>query len=75
MLDKKDLKAIEKVFDARFDVKVKGALTEFFEALMLPYFEHNEKDHKEIKEEIKAVGEHIEDHAKRISLLEAVTSV
>jgi len=49
MLDKKDLKDIRSLFDSSFDVKIKGALTEFFETLILPYFENNEKDHEEMK--------------------------
>ena len=50
MLDKKDLKAIGSLFD----VKIKSALTEFFETLILPYFEHNEKDHAEIRSTLKS---------------------
>lgn len=42
MLDKKDFKTIETL--------MQKALTEFFDTLVLPYFEHNEQDHKEIKE-------------------------
>ncbi|MBI2613764.1 MAG: hypothetical protein HYW62_03250 [Candidatus Levybacteria bacterium] len=54
MLDKKDLKAIEKIFDIRFNVNIKGALTEFFDTLILPYFERNEKDHAEIRATLKS---------------------
>lgn len=50
MLDKKDLKAIGSIFD----VKIKSALTEFFETLILPYFEHNEKSHAEIRATLKS---------------------
>lgn len=71
MLDKKDLKAIEDLLKKN----MKKSLTEFFDTLVLPYFEHNEQNHKEIKTELKVIGEHIEGHAKRISRLEAITSV
>ncbi len=65
MLDKKDLKAIEKVFDARFDIKIKSALTNFFETLLLPYFEHNEENHAEIRETLKLHGKRFDNHDKR----------
>ena len=45
MLDKKDFKDIKKL--------MQNALEEFFETLILPYFEHYENDHKEIKDILK----------------------
>jgi len=44
MLTKRDLKDVKQV--------VQEALKEFFETLILPYFEHNEKDHKDIKQQL-----------------------
>lgn len=64
MLDKKDLKAMEEVFDARFDVKIKNALTEFFETLLLPYFDRNEDDHKEIKQILNKHEVLLKEHGK-----------
>lgn len=77
-MDKKfDLNSKE--MDKRLDVKFKEAFREFYETLLLPYFEHNEKEHKEIREEIRTqVGElkeYIKDHEKRISKLESIASV
>lgn len=45
MLDKKDFSTIESLIQKN----IKNALREFFETLILPYFEHNEKDHEEMK--------------------------
>lgn len=45
MLMKSDLKQIKGLMQA--------SLQEFFETLILPYFEHNEQDHKEIREILK----------------------
>ena len=46
MLDKKDLINVK--------VIVQDSLKEFFETLILPYFEHNEKDHAEIRLTLKS---------------------
>ena len=46
MLDKKDLKDVKTI--------VQDALQEFFETLILPYFDHNEKDHAEMKAILKS---------------------
>ena len=46
MLDIKDLKDIK--------VIVQDSLKEFFETLVLPYFEHNEDDHAEIRSSFKS---------------------
>lgn len=51
MLDKKDFSTIESLIQKN----IKNALQEFFETLILPYFEHNEEDHKEIR---KTLSEH-----------------
>ena len=45
MLDKKDFSTIESLIQKN----LKNALTEFFETLILPYFEKNEKDHEEMR--------------------------
>lgn len=68
MLTKKDVREI-----------MIDALGEFFETVLSPYFDHehkeNQKMHHEIKKEIRSIGEHIEDHEKRIGRVEALTSV
>ncbi len=56
MLDIKDLKDIK--------VIVQDSLKEFFETVILPYFEHNEDDHKEIKHQLKQHGELLEKHGE-----------
>lgn len=45
MLDKQDIKTIKGLLN--------DALKEFYETLLMPYFEQNEHDHKEIKEHLK----------------------
>jgi hypothetical protein len=69
MLSKNDLNQIEKIFDKN----MKESLREFFETLILPYFEHNEKDHADMKKGIKDIKEHVIDHEKRLGKLEAIT--
>lgn len=49
MLNKSDLLSIEELIRKN----VKNTLQEFFETLILPYFEHNEEDHKEMKKILK----------------------
>lgn len=97
MLDKKDLQAFGKMLDDRlgltekkFDEKLKDGFIQFWETLVLPYFDRNEKHHQEIKEKIESmdktmermgdnlyeIKDYIKDHEKRIRTLEkaAVTS-
>ncbi|MBI4079588.1 MAG: hypothetical protein HY429_04850 [Candidatus Levybacteria bacterium] len=66
MLNKKDLEKIEKIMGDK--------LQEFFETLILPYFEHNEKDHAEIKEALKRhdnqLNENANDHERIFRALE-----
>ncbi len=57
MLNKKDLKDIKKL--------MQNSLTEFFETLILPYFEQNEKDHAEIRATLKSHDKRFDDHDKR----------
>lgn len=54
MLDKKDLKDIKRL--------IQDSLTEFFETLILPYFERNEDDHKEIKQILDKHGAMLNEH-------------
>ena len=61
MLDKKDLKDIKKL--------MQDALTDFFETLILPYFEHNEKDHAEIKATLKVYDKRFDDHEEMLKRL------
>lgn len=63
MLDKKDLKDVR--------VIVQDSLKEFFETLILPYFEHNEKDHAEIKVTLKSHDKRFDDHDKRFDSQES----
>lgn len=57
MLNRQDLGSIENL--------IKKSLQEFFETLILPYFEHNETDHAEIKATLKAHDKRFDDHDKR----------
>ncbi|OGH24884.1 MAG: hypothetical protein A3B47_02105 [Candidatus Levybacteria bacterium RIFCSPLOWO2_01_FULL_39_24] len=50
MLTKKDIKQI-----------MQGALREFFETLVLQYFEHNEKEHGEMKTILKSHDKRFDD--------------
>lgn len=59
MLNKKDLKEIESV--------IQNSLHEFFEKLLLPYFEHNEKVHDDLA---KRHDKHDEDFDKVFRKLE-----
>lgn len=54
MLTKKDIKQI-----------MQEALKEFFETLILPYFEHNEKDHEETRITLKSYDKRFDDLDKR----------
>ncbi|MBI4096685.1 MAG: hypothetical protein HY425_03125 [Candidatus Levybacteria bacterium] len=75
MLTKKDFKDIK--------VMMVDSLGEFFETVLVPYFDHehkkNQKEHEEIKVElgdkIDLIDEHLKDHKKRISKLEDVASI
>lgn len=75
MLTKQDLNAIEKLIQKNSS----NALSEFFEKVLAPYLdeEHkqNQKEHEEIKEKISLIGEHINDHEKRIRKLETATGL
>ncbi len=70
MLDKKDLESIEKLIQNN----VKKSLIEFYETLLVPYFDQNEKEHQEIKEQLSITNEHVKDHQGRIRKLEVITS-
>ena len=65
MLNKKDLKAIADLFELKFDENIKPALTEFFDTLILTYFENNEKDHAEIRASLKSHDNRFDDLDKR----------
>lgn len=56
MLDKKDFKDIKKL--------MQDSLTEFFETLILSCFEHNEKNHAEIKATLKSHDKRFDSHDK-----------
>lgn len=57
MLDKKDINDIKKL--------MQESLTDFFETLILPYFEHNETDHAEIRTILKSHDKRFDNHDKR----------
>lgn len=63
MLTKDDLRAIERIIDT----KLKSALQDFFETLILPYFEHNESDHKEM---MRRFDENDKEHDRIFRMLE-----
>lgn len=71
MLTKKDIKDIK-------DMMV-NTLGEFFESILVPYFdrEHrdNQREHVELGDKIDLINEHLKDHKKRISKLEDVANV
>lgn len=56
MLIKKDLSSIESL--------IKKNLREFFETLILPYFEQNEKDHAEIRSILRSHDKRFDSHDK-----------
>lgn len=70
MLDAKDLKAIGDLFERKFDQKIMPALTEFFDTLILPYFEHNEKDHAEIKKILHAHDKRFDSQDREIDSIQ-----
>ncbi len=81
MLTKADLKNIDGLIQKR----LKSGLIEFYETLIMPYFEHNEKDHKEmrkehneireeLKEGLQEIGGYMKNYEKRIGKLEAITA-
>lgn len=61
MLNKKDLSCIEELIQKN----LKNGLREFFETLILPYFDHNEKDHDEMKKILRKHDERFDSHDKR----------
>lgn len=72
MLTKKDVKDV-----------VVSSLSEFFEKVLVPYFDHEHKENKEDHERIRVelgdkidlINEHLKDHKKRISKLEDAASI
>ena len=74
MLDLKDIKTIDKMMKEN----ITDALSEFFERILVPYFDHehnqNQKEHKRLEDKIDIITEYVKDHEKRISKLEVITS-
>lgn len=75
MLTKKDIKQIEEIVQK----SIKNAFSEFYETIFEPYVNRNEKEHAEIRKEIRegivGIGEYIKDHEKRIKKLESLNSL
>lgn len=65
---------LEKSLDT-MDKRLKDSFKDFYENLLLPYFEHNEKDHREMKRDLEEIKEHVKDHEKRLQKVEAITSI
>ncbi len=78
MLTKKDLSEIDGLMQKRVKKLISSALQEFYETLLLPYFDHNEKDHAEIKkglmESKEELVEYVKDQENRIRKLEVITA-
>lgn len=78
MLTKKDLQEsearLEKRLSKKIDEAVKSGFADFYESIFLPSLERNEKDHEEIKQEMRDMredlSEYIKDHEKRITKIE-----
>jgi len=58
---------------------IKDGFSDFYESIFLPQAEQNDKEHQEIKSEIRSmkedIGEYIKDHEKRITKLEHATGI
>lgn len=71
MLTKKDIKDIKNM--------MVDTLGEFFESILVPYFdrEHkdNQREHAGLGDKIDLINEHLKDHKKRISKLEDVVNI
>ena len=69
MLDKKDLHEVNSLMQKN--------LEDFYEKFLVPYFDHNEKEHKltrgSVKEQVEELKEYVKDHEKRIRKLEIIT--
>lgn len=77
MLSKNNLKAIGEMLDKKFeendkkwDEKLKVKFSDFFQDVLVPYFD---QEHKEIMEKFENIDEHLQDHEKRIDKLEVIT--
>lgn len=66
MLNKKDLHSIEDLIQKN----IKNALQEFFETLILPYFEHNEEDHEEMKKILRKHDERFDSQDRELDLIQ-----
>lgn len=90
MLNKKDLKVTEDRLEksiketrnslmVSMEKAIKDGFSDFYESIFLPQAERNDKEHQEIKSEIRSmkedIGEYIKDHEKRITKLESVTGI
>lgn len=62
MLTKEDKKTIKDILG--------GSLREFFDSLILPYFDHNEKDHDEMKKILRKHDERFDSHDKRFDSID-----
>ncbi|EKD65703.1 MAG: hypothetical protein ACD_50C00011G0005 [uncultured bacterium] len=66
MLDKKDFSTIESLIQKN----IKSALTEFFETLILPYFERNEKDHEEFRKILRKHDERFDSQDRELDSIQ-----
>lgn len=81
MLTKKDLKETEEHLEKRLGAKIekviKDAFSDFYDNIFAPYVERNEKDHDEIKKEMRKgreeLNEYIKDHENRVRKLEVIS--
>ena len=67
MLTNKDLEQIDRI--------VKDPFTDFIDHLFIPHLDQSHKEHQEILSKIDTIHEHLSDHEKRISKLEAISSL
>lgn len=61
---------------------IKAAFADFYESIFEPYAERNEREHGEIRKELKGIREemceikeHIKDHDSRLGKVEALTAL
>jgi len=80
MLTKKDLEQVEEIVQRNINNSIKSAFRDFYDTIFEPYANKNEREHAEMVKEIKAVKrdteelkEHVKDHSKRLTHLEALT--
>ncbi|MBI4084271.1 MAG: hypothetical protein HY431_00005, partial [Candidatus Levybacteria bacterium] len=75
----KSIKETRSGLIASMEKAIKNAFADFYESIFLPQAERNDKEHQEIKSEIRSmkedIGEYIKDHDKRITKLERITGV